>query len=274
MSRALADIERSLIKKFRKELWRPFVRAVKEYELIVPGDSIAVCISGGKDSLLLAKLLQELHTHGNQNFSLQYVAMDPGYTKEKRSDMERALAALQIPAHIYETDIFSVSDELAGDYPCYLCARMRRGSLYAKAREIGANKIALGHHFDDIVETILLNILYAGKYNTMMPKLKATNFPGMELIRPLAYVKEADILRFTDYAGLNPLDCACTVSAKRTGNQRYQVKALLADLRERIPQVDISIYRSAQNVQLEQILGWKAQGEHHFFLDDYEKDDA
>lgn len=270
MQRQLPEIERSLIKKFRKELWGPFVKAVKEYELIRPGDHIAVCISGGKDSLLLAKLLQELHRHGERNFTLSFLAMDPGYLPEKRNDMQQALDLLQIPALVYDSDIFEVADELAGEYPCYLCARMRRGSLYAKAQEVGANKIALGHHFDDVVETILLNILFAGKYNTMMPKLKAKNFPGMELIRPLVYVREEDILRFTDYAGLHPLDCACTVSATRTGNRRYQVKAILARLRDEIPNVDISIYRSAQNVQLDQVLGWTQEEAKHFFLDGYD----
>ncbi len=272
MPRELPDIERALIKKFRKELWGPFVKAVKEYELIQTGDHIAVCISGGKDSLLLAKLLQELHRHGNRNFSLSFIAMDPGYLPEKRKDLETALDVLAIPAEVYDADIFEVADAMAGEYPCYLCARMRRGSLYAKAKELGANKIALGHHFDDVVETILLNILFAGKYNTMMPKLQATNFPGMELIRPLVYVKEEDILRFTDYAGLRPLDCACTVTADRTGNRRYQVKAILARLRDEIPNVDISIYRSAQNVQLDQILGWSREKNKHFFLDTYDEE--
>lgn len=269
MPRELAEIERALIKKFRKELWAPFVKAVKEYELILPGDHIAVCISGGKDSLLLAKLLQELRRHGERNFSLSFIAMDPGYLPEKRQDLMRALDHLQIPCEVYDSDIFEVADELAGEYPCYLCARMRRGSLYAKAQELGANKIALGHHFDDVVETILLNILYAGKYNTMMPKLRAKNFPGMELIRPLVYIKEEDILRFTDFAGLRPLDCACTVTAQKTGNRRYQMKAILSRLRDEIPNVDISIYRSAQNVQLDQVLGFTRENEKHFFTDDY-----
>ncbi len=269
MTLPIQDIERNIIKKYRKVLWSPFVKAVKEYELIQNGDKIAVAISGGKDSLLLAKLFEELHKNGVQNFSLDYIAMDPGYTEEKRRDLEENLKILGVPAHIYNTDIFEVAQEIAGEYPCYMCARMRRGSLYAKAKELGCNKVALGHHFDDIIETILLNILYGGKYNTMMPKLKSKNFENMELIRPMAYIKEKDIITFAENSGLNPLDCACTVTAQKTGNQRYQIKALLARLREDIPNVDMSIYRSAQNVNLNQILAYTKDGESHNFLENF-----
>lgn len=270
MGPELSQIERAIIKKYRKVLWSPFVRAIREYELIRPGDTIAVAISGGKDSLLLAKLMQELYRNGERNFTLEFLAMDPGYTKEHRNNLEHNLQVLGIPCHIYDADIFAVSDHIAGEYPCYMCARMRRGFLYAHAQKLGCNKLALGHHFDDVIETILLNVLYAGKYNTMMPKLRAKNFENMELIRPLSYVREADILKFTNYAEIYPLDCACTVTAKRKGNQRYMIKALLARLKEDIPNVEMSIYRSAQNISLDQIIGYTTKGERYSFLDHYE----
>ncbi len=266
----LQEIERAVIKKYRKVLWAPFIRAIKEYELIQSGDVIAICISGGKDSLVLAKLMQELYRNGNRNFSLEFLAMDPGYTKEHRANLEENLERLGIPCHIYDADIFSVADVIAGQYPCYMCARMRRGSLYAAAKARGCNKIALGHHFDDVVETILLNVLYAGKYNTMMPKLKAKNFENMELIRPLSYVREADILKFMDHIDMQPLDCACTITAQKKGNQRYMIKAMLARLAKEIPNVEMSIYRSAQNVNLDQILGYTTEGNRVSFLENYE----
>lgn len=268
----LSRIERAIIKKYRKVLWSPFIRAIREYELIRPGDRIAVAISGGKDSLLLAKLFQELYRYGERNFSLEFLAMDPGYKKEHRKNLENHLDLLGIPCTIYDADIFAISDGIAGEYPCYLCARMRRGSLYAQAQKAGCNKLALGHHFDDVIETILLNILYAGKYNTMMPKLKAKNFENMELIRPLSYIREADILRFVEYAGIQPLDCACTITAKKKGNQRYFVKSIVAQLREEIPNVEMSIYRSAQNVNLDQILGYTTGGYRTSFLDHYDEE--
>lgn len=273
-TRTLQEIERSIIKKFRKTLWRPFLKGVKEYELIEPGDKIAVAISGGKDSLLLAKLMQELHRHGERNFSLEMIAMDPGYATCKRENLEESLRLLGIHAHIYDADIFDVAREIAGEYPCYMCARMRRGSLYAKAQELGCNKVALGHHFDDVIETILLNIFYGGKYNTMMPKLKSKNFDGMQLIRPMTYVREEDIIAFSNYANLDPLDCACTVTAQKKGNQRYQIKAMLARMKEDIPNVEMSIYRSAQNVSLDQVLGYSTQGEHHSFLENFHQENT
>ena len=201
-------IERSIIKKYRKELWTPFIVAVKRYELVQAGDKIAVCISGGKDSMLMAKLMQELQRHSDVPFELVFLVMDPGYNEINRQKIESNAALLEIPVTIFETNIFEVANN-SEKSPCYLCARMRRGYLYAHAREQGCNKIALGHHFDDVIETILMGILYGGQINTMMPKLHSTNFQGMELIRPLYYVKEEDILAWKDYNGLHFLQCAC-----------------------------------------------------------------
>lgn len=268
---ALAEWERALIRTYRKRLWSPFVRAIREFELIEDGDGIAVAISGGKDSLLMAKLFQELHKHGKRNFSLQFIAMDPGYAPEKRADLENLVEQLAIPVEIYATDVFAVAEKMAGEYPCYMCARMRRGALYAKAQSLGCNVLALGHHFDDVIETILLNVLYGGKYHTMMPKLRAKNFPGMRLIRPLTYIREADIRRFFNMTGLEPLDCACSVTARRTGNQRYMVKALIARLKDEIPNVEQSIFRSAQNVNLDQLLGFTEGTRRVSFLDRWEE---
>ena len=202
------DIERSIIKRFRKEIWRPFVRALNEYDLIREGDRIAVCISGGKDSMLLAKCMQEILRHGRMEFELKFLVMDPGYHPANRKLIEENAALMELPVHIFQSDIFDTVVD-AGGSPCYLCARMRRGNLYANARELGCNKIALGHHFDDVIETILMSMLYGAQINTMMPKLYSTNFQGMELIRPLYLVKEEHILAWKEYNGLRFLQCAC-----------------------------------------------------------------
>ncbi len=217
----LRDIERSIIKTYRKHIWSKFIKAIKEYDLIQDGDKIAVAISGGKDSLLMAKLFQELNKHGNQNFQLEFIAMDPGYHPEIRELLEENCEYLNIPVHIYETDVFKVADRIAGDYPCYMCARMRRGgALYGKAKELGCNKLALGHHFNDVIETIMLNLLCAGSFKTMMPKLKAQNFENMELIRPLYLIEEEYIKRFIQNSGIWPLNCACMVAAKKNRKQK------------------------------------------------------
>lgn len=213
--KALRDIERSIIKTYRKHIWSKFVKAIKEYELIQDKDRIAVAISGGKDSLLLAKLFQELSKHGNQNFEVEFIAMDPGYHTEIRDLLEDNCDYLQIPVKIFDADIFQVADKIAGDYPCYMCARMRRGALYGKAQELGCNKLALGHHFNDVIETVMLNILCAGNFKTMMPKLKAKNFENMELIRPMYLIEEQYIQRFIQNSGIWPLNCACMVAAKK-----------------------------------------------------------
>lgn len=267
----IKDIEKSLIKTYRRDIFRKFIKACKEYELIQDGDKIAVAISGGKDSLTLAKLMQELKRHRQVDFSLEFIAMDPGYIKENSDNLLYNCKKLGIPVKLYKSDIFEVAEKLTnGDSPCYMCARMRRGNLYSKAKELGCNKLALGHHFNDVIETILLNIIFAGDYKTMMPKLKAKNFSDMELIRPMYLVKEEAIIRFMKSTGLKPLDCACTVTKKKSGNKRYYVKELVKSLLKENENADINILRSSENVNLGQILGYKNKGQKHLFTEFYE----
>ena len=258
--RDVNEIQNAMITRFRSELWAKFVRAVKDYRLIDAGDHVAVAISGGKDSLILAKLVEELARHGERPFTVSYLAMDPGYLPEKRAELERNLDAMGIPATIVDSDIFAVTDRVGEKSPCYLCARMRRGFLYAKAKELGANKLALGHHFDDVIETILLNLLYAGSYKSMLPKLTAKNFPEMELIRPLYLIRERDIIRFRDYIGLSALDCACTVTARPEGSKRAEVRALIRTLEQENPLIPMSIFRSQENVNCDLVLGYSVDG--------------
>lgn len=265
----LKDIERSIVKTYRKHVWTKFIKAIKEYDLIQDGDKIAVAISGGKDSLLMAKLFQELKKYGTQNFEVEYIAMDPGYHPDIRELLEENCSYLDIPVHIYEANVFEVADKIAKDYPCYMCARMRRGALYGKAQELGCNKLALGHHYNDVIETTMLNVLCAGNFKTMMPKLKAQNFDDMELIRPMYLVEEKYIERFIQNAGIWPLNCACMVAAKKIGNKRHEIKALIEDLKESFDNVDSSIFRAAQNVNMDGILGWEKDGDKHSFLDEY-----
>lgn len=267
--KALIDIERSIITTYRKHIWGKFVKATKEYELIQDGDKIAVAISGGKDSLLMAKLFQELNKHGNMNFELEFIAMDPGYKEEVRASLEEICDYLNIPVHIYNTDVFEVAEKVGGKYPCFMCARMRRGALYGKAQELGCNKLALGHHFNDVIETTMLNLLCAGNFKTMMPKLRADNFENMELIRPLYLIEEDYIKRFTRNSGIWPLDCACTVAAKQIGNKRFEIKDLIEELKKTYSNVDMSIFRAAQNVNMDMIIGWEKDREKHSFLDEY-----
>jgi tRNA(Ile)-lysidine synthase TilS/MesJ len=267
----LADIERSIIKTYRKHIWSKFIKAIKEYELIQDGDKIAVAISGGKDSLLMAKLFQELYKNGNQNFEVQFIAMDPGYHPDIRELLEDNCKYLNIPVQIYEADVFKVAQKMAGDYPCYMCARMRRGALYGKAKELGCNKLALGHHFNDVIETTMLNLLCAGSFKTMLPKLKAQNFENMELIRPLYLIEEKYIQRFIQNSGIWPLNCACMVAAKRIGNKRYEIKDLIENLKGTFTNVDMSIFRAAENVNMEAILGWQKDGKKTSFLDEYDQ---
>lgn len=268
----LEEIERSLIKTYRKTVWSKFIKAIKDYKLVEEGDKIAVGISGGKDSLILAKLFQELKRHGQMKFEVEFIAMDPGYHPQVKELLIDNCNYLNIPIHLYESGIFNVVDNIAKDYPCYMCARMRRGSLYAKAQELGCNKLALGHHFNDVIETTMLNVLYAGNFKTMMPKLKATNFEGLELIRPLYYVEEQYIQRFTQNSGIWPLNCACMVAAKKIGNKRYEIKDMIKNIKEDFKDVDKSIFRAAQNVNMEAILGWEKGGEKHSFLDFYDEE--
>ena len=265
----LAEIERSLIKKYRKPLWSKFVKAIKDFDLIEDGDRIAVAVSGGKDSTIMAKLFQELHRHGQRNFELEFIAMDPGYHEEIRKLLISNCEALNIPITLFDSNIFKIADNIAQDYPCYMCAKMRRGALYGKAQELGCNKLALGHHFNDVIETVLLNIFYAGSFKTMLPKLKSTNFEGLELIRPLYYVEEKYIEKFTQEHGIWPLNCACMVAAEKTGNKRYEIKDLIEELKKANPNVDKLIMSATQNVNMDCILGWQKDGEKHSYLDDY-----
>jgi tRNA 2-thiocytidine biosynthesis protein TtcA len=265
----LTEIERSIIKKYRKQLWSKFIKSIKDYDLIQDGDRIAVAVSGGKDSLLMAKLFQELHRHGNANFELEFIAMDPGYHPDIRQLLIENCQYLNIPIHIFESGIFEVADRIAGDYPCYMCARMRRGALYGKAKELGCNKLALGHHFNDVIETTMLNLLCAGNFKTMMPKLKSQNYEGIELIRPMYLIEEEYIRRFINYSGIWPLNCACMVAAKRIGNKRYEIKDLIEELKKKFVNVDISIFRAAENVNMDCILGWIKDDKKYSFLDEY-----
>lgn len=267
----LEEIERSIVKRYKKHIWSKFVKAIKQYNLVEEGDKVAVAISGGKDSLLLAKLFQELKKHGQVNFEVEYIAMDPGYHPDIKKLLVDNCEYLNIPVQIYDSGIFNVVDKIAKDYPCYMCARMRRGSLYAKAKELGCNKLALGHHFNDVIETTLLNVLYAGNFKTMLPKLKAANFEGMELIRPMYFIEEDYIQRFTQNSGIWPLNCACMVAAKKIGNKRYEIKAMIKQLKKSFPDIEKSIFKSAENVNMEAILGWIKGGEQHSYLDYYDE---
>ena len=267
-------IERSIITKYRKTLWRPFVEAVKRYELIKAGDSIAVCISGGKDSMLMAKLLQELHRHSDVPFDLTFLVMDPGYSEPNRRLIEENAALLEIPITVFSSDIFAAADSVK-ENPCYLCARMRRGHLYAKARELGCNKIALGHHFSDVIETTLIAMFWGAQLQAMPPKLHSTNFPGMELIRPLYCVHEDDIIAWARYNGLTFLRCACRLTeGTATGelsSKRQQVKQLLRTLRQDDPNIEKSIFTALHAVCLDTFPAYKSQGRLHSFLDGYDE---
>lgn len=263
-----AEIERLIQTKYRSALWAPFIRALKEFGLVKDGDKIAIAISGGKDSLLMAKLFQELKRASRTNFQLHFLCMDPGYTAENRELLESNLQKLGIEAQIYNDNIFEVTERESPNYPCYLCARMRRGSLYTRATAAGCNKLALGHHFDDVVETIIMSILYMSRYETMLPKLHAENF-DIELIRPLYFIEERDIKRFKKRAGIDAMACGCKVASGMINGKRAQIKALLKELTYRDPDIKKRIYRSSENVNLEKILGWKTAEGKHSFLDNY-----
>ena len=269
----LKEIERSILKKYRKYTWSKFIKAIKDYKLVEEGDKIAVAISGGKDSLLMAKMFQELKRHGQVNFELEFIAMDPGYHPDIRQLLIDNCEYLEIPIKLFDANIFEVADEIASDYPCYMCARMRRGALYNKAEELGCNKLALGHHFDDVIETTMLNLLCAGNFKTMLPKLNSTNFDGIQIIRPLYYIREESIIKFIQNSGIWPLNCACMVAAKKTGNNRYEIKDLIKSLGENFQEVEKSIFRAAQNVYLDSVLGWDQDGKKHSFLEKFENGD-
>ena len=269
------EIERSIIKKYRKAIWTDFVGAVKEYELIKEGDKIAVCISGGKDSMLMAKCLQQLQRHSEVPFELEYIVMDPGYNPENRKLIEYNANLMNIPVTFFESNIFDVVTD-AGGSPCYLCARMRRGCLYSKAKEMGCNKIALGHHFDDVIETVLMSMLYSSEIKTMLPKLHSTNFEGMELIRPLYKVKERNIIAWANYNDLKFLRCACRFTAESEHNEglskRKEMKELIKYLRTKNPDADDNIFRSLHNVNMATIPGWRDSdsGDKHSFIEKYD----
>lgn len=266
-------IERSIIKKYREELWNPFILAVKRYELVQAGDRIAVCISGGKDSMLLAKLMQQLQRVSIVPFQAVYLVMDPGYAPENRQKIIDNAATLQVPIQIMDSNIFSVANS-TDHSPCYLCARMRRGHLYSMARELGCNKIALGHHFSDVVETTVLGMLYGGQLQAMMPKLHSTNFEGMELIRPMYCIHEEDIIAWARYNDLHFLQCACRFTEQATQGQgsskRQEVKQLLRRLRQDSPQVEKNVFRAIHNLQLDTFPGYKTGGVEHSFLETYD----
>ena len=265
-----AFAERAIITTYRKKIWSRFVRAVREYALIEEGDNVAVCLSGGKDSMLLAKCMQELALHGKFPFGQHFLTMDPGYAPENRALLEANAQRLGVPLHIFRTQIF---DAVAGveKNPCYLCARMRRGYLYEEAKKLGCNKIALGHHFDDAIETILMGVLYSGQVQGMPPKLHSTGHPGMQLIRPLYFVHEEDIERWRDHCGLRFLRCACRFTERcethEEDSKRREVKRLIAELKKTNPNVDISIFRSSYNVRVDTLIEYESGGVRHPFLE-------
>jgi tRNA 2-thiocytidine biosynthesis protein TtcA len=267
------EIERSIIKNFRKEIWVKFIAGIKEYQLIHENDKIAVCISGGKDSMLLAKCMQQLQKYSDFPFQLEFLVMDPGYNKTNRQIIIDNAECLNIPINIFESDIFNIVEKFDGA-PCYLCAKMRRGYLYKNAKILGCNKIALGHHFDDVIETTLMSMLYGAEIKTMMPKLHSTNYEGMELIRPLYKVKEADIINWKNYNKLEFIQCACRFTEycaadAHSDSKRLEMKELVKKFRDINPQIDNNIFKSIHNVNLNTIIGYNKGDENHSFLDDY-----
>lgn len=270
------EIERSIIKKYRKTIWSKFISASKEYKLIQDNDKIAVCISGGKDSMLMAKCMQHLQKYSDIKFETEYIVMDPGYNEMNRQAIIDNAKLLNIPVKIFNTPIFEIVDRV-DETPCYLCARMRRGYLYRNAKELGCNKIALGHHFDDVIETVLMSMLYAAEIKTMMPKLKSTNHEGMELIRPMYKIREEDIISWKRYNNLQFIQCACRVTERthneEIGSKRQEMKMLIRKLRQINPNIDTNIFRSIHNINLDTIIGYRKGKVHHNFLDDYDIND-
>lgn len=268
------EVERSINKKFHKGIWSRFTAAINDYDLIQEGDKIAVCISGGKDSMLMAKLFQELKRHNKFPFDVEYIVMDPGYSEPNRKQIEENAKLLNVPVTIFESNIFESVLHIKKS-PCYLCARMRRGHLYNQAKNMGCNKIALGHHYDDVIETILMGMLYGGQVQTMMPKLHSTNFEGMELIRPMYLVREEEIKRWRDYNGLTFLNCACkftencATKEKENLSKRLEIKKMIKELKKTNPQVESNIFKSVENVNLDTVIGYKQNSVKHNFLELY-----
>ncbi len=269
--RPLAEIEKSLTTTYRKDIFRPFVKVINEFNLVEPGDKIAVGISGGKDSLLLAKLFQELKRHNKIPFDLAFISMNPGFNDKNRELIVSNCEHLNIPVKIRNSNIFEVVEKIAKENPCYMCARMRRGFLYNAAKELGCNKLALGHHFDDVIETTMLNMFYGGQFKTMVPKIEAQNFEDIELIRPMMMVKEKDIIRWLKNSGISSMNCGCVVAAKKTASKRREIKELIQSLRKINPDVDQSIYRAATNVNVNAILGYVKNGEKIHFNEIYKE---
>jgi len=271
--------ERSIIKKYRDELWTPFITAVQRYELIAPGDRVAVCVSGGKDSMLLAKLMQELERHGHTPFEAVYLCMDPGYSPANRRRIEENAALLHVPLEIFETDVFAVANAQTHS-ACYLCAKMRRGHLYAEAQRRGCNKIALGHHFSDVIETTVMGMLYSAQLQAMPPKLHSQNFPGMELIRPMYCIHEDDVIAWSRHHGLEFLQCACRFTEahgddwREGGTKRQEVKQMIRRWKQENPNVEKSIFHALHTVNVDTFPGWKSQGTEHSFLERYDRRDG
>ena len=270
------EIEKSIITTYRKKIWCQFIKGIKEFDMVQEGDKIAVCISGGKDSMLLAKCMQELKKHRKVNFELVFLVMDPGYNPINRQKIINNAKLLNIPITMFESNIFEVVDKI-DDHPCYICARMRRGYLYKKAQELGCNKIALGHHFDDVIETILMGMLYGAQMQTMMPKLHSKSHPGMELIRPMYYLREDDIISWAHYNNLEFIKCACKITEKNAsknndefGSKRAEVKSLIKELKKKYDKIDKNIFMSAQNVCLDTLISYQKDGKTHHFLDEYD----
>ncbi len=269
------QIERTIITNYRKQIWAKFVKSIKDYDMIQDGDKIGICISGGKDSMLLAKCFQELKAHGKDNFDIEFIVMNPGYNEKNKNKIIENAKILNIPITMFETDIFTRVEKMT-DHECYLCARMRRGYLYKKAQELGCNKIALGHHFDDVIETVLMGMIFAGKMQTMMPKLKSTSHPGMELIRPLYLVREEDIISWMNYNDLEFIKCACKITERQErlksdekSSKRAETKKIIKELKQKFENADINIFNSTQNVNIDTILSYKKDGKKINFLKEY-----
>lgn len=269
------EIERTIIKTYRAHLWAPFIKALKEFELLKPGDRVCVCISGGKDSVLLAKLFQELKRHSDFEFEVKYLVMNPGYNERNLKKIQDNLALLKIDAEIINTDIFEIANTQIKN-PCYLCAKMRRGALYKLAKDLGCNKIALGHHYDDVIETTLMNMLNSGSFQTMLPKLHSENYEGMELIRPMYFIRERDIIRWVNYNELSFINCACKFTENidhakdLTGSKRADTKKLIRELTKYNPLVEKNIFKSTFNVNMDKIIGYKHHNRYISFLDEYD----
>ena len=263
------EIEKTIIKKYRKDIWSKFIKGIKEYNLLKEGDKIAVCISGGKDSFLLAKCMQELKRHGQMAFEVEFIVMNPGYTKDTLNQIKENAKTLHIPIKLFKTDIFAVANKLNEKAPCYLCARMRRGYLYDYAKKIGCNKIALGHHFDDVIETILLSIIYGAEFKTMLPKVKSANFDEMELIRPLYLVHESAIINWSIYNNLKFLNCSCTFAEKEINSKRKEIKELIKNLSIKNKYIKYNIFKSMENVNSDTLISYVKDNKTIHFLDKY-----